>query len=251
MPTVEHKPGLAAEMLRELAPLLAEEGIDVDNIDNIDVPDLDTLQAAQLPSDRLLVAHGGQVGGRRAIPRNEDDEIGVKPIPDASRLSDEIVAVLDEEPDLAGCIGQPNRRESGLSSGHPSNRQGITRIGLAGPTGPLPLAVTEVGRDFPDLAPGGDEEAGRGRAEAGRALEPDPGVGQVLVGPAEQGQMPGRIVGKRPLVERLTELIEGARRERRLVGIDPDRGHHRSSNCGDTMGAGQAGSCALSEATLL
>jgi hypothetical protein len=43
MPTVEHKPGLAAEMLRELAPLLAEEGIDVDNID---VPDLDTLQAA-------------------------------------------------------------------------------------------------------------------------------------------------------------------------------------------------------------
>lgn len=43
MPTIEHKPGLAAEMLRELAPLLAEEGIDVDNID---VPDLDTLQAA-------------------------------------------------------------------------------------------------------------------------------------------------------------------------------------------------------------
>ena len=30
-------------MLRELAPLLAEEGIDVDNID---VPDLETLQAA-------------------------------------------------------------------------------------------------------------------------------------------------------------------------------------------------------------
>jgi hypothetical protein len=43
MPTVEHKPGLAKEMLRELAPLLAEEGIDVDNID---VPDLDTLQRA-------------------------------------------------------------------------------------------------------------------------------------------------------------------------------------------------------------
>jgi hypothetical protein len=43
MPEIEHRPGLAKQTLRELAPLLAEEGIDVDNID---VPDLDTLQAA-------------------------------------------------------------------------------------------------------------------------------------------------------------------------------------------------------------
>jgi len=42
-PQIQHKPGLANEMLRELAPLLAEEGIDVHNID---VPDLETLQAA-------------------------------------------------------------------------------------------------------------------------------------------------------------------------------------------------------------
>jgi hypothetical protein len=27
------RPGMASELLRELAPLLAEEGIDVDNID--------------------------------------------------------------------------------------------------------------------------------------------------------------------------------------------------------------------------
>ena len=42
-PQIQLKPGLAQETLRELAPLLAEEGIDVDNID---VPDLATLQAA-------------------------------------------------------------------------------------------------------------------------------------------------------------------------------------------------------------
>ncbi len=42
-PQIQLRPGLAKETLRELAPLLAEEGIDVDNID---VPDLDTLQAA-------------------------------------------------------------------------------------------------------------------------------------------------------------------------------------------------------------
>ena len=43
MPQIQHKPGLADETLRELAPLLAEEGIDVENID---IPDLETLQRA-------------------------------------------------------------------------------------------------------------------------------------------------------------------------------------------------------------
>src|SRR5260370_1003523 len=42
-PQIQLTPGLAGQTLRELAPLLAEEGIDVDNID---VPDPGTLQAA-------------------------------------------------------------------------------------------------------------------------------------------------------------------------------------------------------------
>ncbi len=42
-PEIVFKPGTANELLHELAPLLAEEGIDVTNID---VPDLDTLQQA-------------------------------------------------------------------------------------------------------------------------------------------------------------------------------------------------------------
>ena len=42
-PEIQVKPGMAKELLHELAPLLAEEGIDVTNID---VPDLDTLQQA-------------------------------------------------------------------------------------------------------------------------------------------------------------------------------------------------------------
>lgn len=42
-PQVQLKPGMADELLQELAPLLAEEGID---IGSGDVPDLDTLQQA-------------------------------------------------------------------------------------------------------------------------------------------------------------------------------------------------------------
>lgn len=43
---VEHRPGMAAEMFRELAPLLAEEGIDVNCLDELGAPDLATLQAS-------------------------------------------------------------------------------------------------------------------------------------------------------------------------------------------------------------
>lgn len=42
-PRIQHKPGLADETLRELAPLLAEEGIDLDNLDSTDMA---TLQRA-------------------------------------------------------------------------------------------------------------------------------------------------------------------------------------------------------------
>jgi hypothetical protein len=40
-PEIRRAPGMAQEMLREMAPLLAEEGIDLDN-----VPDLETLNRA-------------------------------------------------------------------------------------------------------------------------------------------------------------------------------------------------------------
>src|SRR6478735_600723 len=42
-PGIQFKPGMANELLHELAPLLAEEGIDAGNID---VADPDTLQQA-------------------------------------------------------------------------------------------------------------------------------------------------------------------------------------------------------------
>jgi hypothetical protein len=42
-PRVQHTPGLADETLRELAPLLAEEGIDIENLEATDLP---TLQRA-------------------------------------------------------------------------------------------------------------------------------------------------------------------------------------------------------------
>jgi hypothetical protein len=64
-PKIEFKPGMATEMLRELAPLLAEEGIDVDNID---VPDMETLQRAMNHAvERHNMALFTPVGDIRAL----------------------------------------------------------------------------------------------------------------------------------------------------------------------------------------
>lgn len=54
-PRVVRKPGMADELLHELAPLLAEEGID---LDGGDIPDLATLQAAM---DRAVQRHNIQL----------------------------------------------------------------------------------------------------------------------------------------------------------------------------------------------
>ena len=65
VPQIQLKPGLANEMPRELAPLLAEEGIDVDNID---VPELDTLKAAMNRAvERHNMAHFTPVGQARDL----------------------------------------------------------------------------------------------------------------------------------------------------------------------------------------
>ena len=109
MPIVEHKPGLAKEMLRELAPLLAEEGIDVDDID---APDLETLQAAMNRAverrNMQLFSPVGEARGyaittlRLAIEAIVDD--------DTRSAAAVIDSVPPESPNndsatVAGCIG--------------------------------------------------------------------------------------------------------------------------------------------------
>lgn len=109
LPRIEHKPGLANEMLRELAPLLAEEGIDVDDID---VPDLETLQAAMNRAvERRNMQLFSPVGPARDIAlvtvRLVAEAIGENNSTLAAALLDQVVP---ESPDnstatVASCIG--------------------------------------------------------------------------------------------------------------------------------------------------
>jgi hypothetical protein len=108
-PQIQFKPGLANEMLRELAPLLAEDGIDVDNID---VPDLDILQQAMSRAvERLNVTRFTPVGQARELAVTT-----LRLVIEAIAEGDTTLAaaILDQvQPDspdtttatVAGCIG--------------------------------------------------------------------------------------------------------------------------------------------------
>ncbi|MGX6607994.1 hypothetical protein ACWKSP_38630 [Micromonosporaceae bacterium Da 78-11] len=108
-PQVVRKPGMADELLRELAPLLAEEGID---LDGGEIPDLVTLQAAM---DRAVQRHNMQlftpVGEARdnaaVVMREAVIAIGAG---DGAR-SGELLDAVEPEPtepgqaSVAGCTG--------------------------------------------------------------------------------------------------------------------------------------------------
>lgn len=130
---------MASELLHELAPLLAEEGIDVDNID---VPDLDTLQQALSRAiERHNMAMFTPVGQARELAV-VTLRLAAEAIADGdTRLA---AAVLDqaqpESPDgsaatVSGCIGVALGLLDQWLSGHdtsaPAGLAKLTRL----PTG--------------------------------------------------------------------------------------------------------------------
>ncbi|MBO0773599.1 MAG: hypothetical protein J2P35_19255 [Actinobacteria bacterium] len=108
-PEIQAKPGMADELLRELAPLLAEEGIDVANID---APDLDTLQAAMNRAvERRNMALFTPVGQARELAAVTLRLAAEAITEDDARLAAAILEQAQPEspdnsaPTVAGCIG--------------------------------------------------------------------------------------------------------------------------------------------------
>jgi hypothetical protein len=108
-PHVAWKPGLANDMLRELAPLLAEEGIDVDDID---VPNLETLQAAMNRAvERLNMTRFTPVGRARELAVSALRQAVEALIKDDTKQAGAVLEqVQPDSPDnsaatVSGCIG--------------------------------------------------------------------------------------------------------------------------------------------------
>jgi hypothetical protein len=162
-PEIQFKPGMASDLLRELAPLLAEEGIDVSNID---VPDLETLQQAL---DRAMERHNMAVF-TPVGPARELAAVTMRLAAEAIAGGDTTLAagILDqaqpESPDgsaatVAGCIGLALGLIDHWLAGHdtsaPPGLAGLTRLPAGHWTGERAardiLTLARKGRAFASL----------------------------------------------------------------------------------------------------
>jgi hypothetical protein len=107
-PRIEFKPGMANEMLRELAPLLAEEGIDVNNID----VDMETLQRAMNRAvERQNMALFTPVGDRRDVAAAALRLVVEALVDDDTEVASAILDQVQPEspdnsaPEVSACIG--------------------------------------------------------------------------------------------------------------------------------------------------
>jgi len=142
-PRIQFEPGMAGDLLCELAPLLAEEGIDVDNID---VPDLDTLQQAlNRAMERHNMALFTPVGHARDLAAATLRLAAEAIAGGDTRLA---AAILDqaqpESPDgaaatVSGCIGVAlgllDQWLSGHGAGAPAGLAKLTRLPAGHGTG--------------------------------------------------------------------------------------------------------------------
>jgi len=131
-PEIRLKPGMAEQMLRELTPLLAEEGIDVDNVE---VPDMESLQRAlDRAVERQNMALFAPVGQARD-PAGATTQLAVEAIADGNSVL--AGTVLDqarpESPEgatatVAGCIGLAlGMLDEWLSGRDPHTPAGLTQ----------------------------------------------------------------------------------------------------------------------------
>jgi hypothetical protein len=104
-----HTPGLADQMMRELAPLLAEDGIDLDNPDTLDPMVLQ--QALNRAVERRNLALFTPVGQARAMTVTTLRLVVEAIVEDNTALASAILEQVEPEPSddsaasVAGCIG--------------------------------------------------------------------------------------------------------------------------------------------------
>jgi len=134
-PEIQFKPGTADEMMREIAPLLAEEGIDLEG----DVPDMETLQAAMNRAvERLNMMRFTPVGQARELAAAAlRSAVGALAEGDTALAAAVLEQVEPESPDntvatAASCIGVAlGLVDSWLGGGDPQVPKGLAeRVAL-------------------------------------------------------------------------------------------------------------------------
>ena len=149
----------------------------------------------------------------------------MQPVAHAGLLGHEVLAGLHQELQLEAPVEQADRRQVRLAQGHPGDGQSIGGVALARSSRADPLAPRELWGHLAHASAGGHQEARRGCAKAGRALDADDQLGGTAIDPGQQSAMTGRRVGEGAFGLRSPALVDQAGRQAVLVGVDPDRVH--------------------------
>lgn len=88
--------------------------------------------------------------------------MGVEAVAGPGLSVNEVITSVGQQAELGRAVLEPDRRHVGLAEGHPGDREGITRIALAGPTAAASFAPAQLRRDLADDEPGRDEVVGHG-----------------------------------------------------------------------------------------
>ena len=86
-------------------------------------------------------------------------EVPAQPIDDPGPLGDQVVAVVDQQPDLPGGTVQPGHRQLRFPQRRPGHRQRVDRIRLAVAAAGGAGVGHELGRDPHDLLAGTEQVA--------------------------------------------------------------------------------------------
>ena len=84
--------------------------------------------------DRLELAAADELGDRPTVARQQDHEVGVEAVAGPGLSVNEVVTSVGQQAELGRAVLEPDRRQVGLAEGHPGDREGVTRVALAGPT---------------------------------------------------------------------------------------------------------------------
>jgi hypothetical protein len=106
-PRVQIRPGLGADLRAELAPLLADEGIDIDNLGHVDARRLQ--EALNKAAERINLVRFTPIGAARSLAasrlREAVDALAAGERAAAFAVLGRLQPESPEEPTVAACIG--------------------------------------------------------------------------------------------------------------------------------------------------
>jgi hypothetical protein len=170
-----------------------------------------------------------RAGGRRD-GRVELMQVPAQPVDDPGPLGDQVVAVVDQQPDLPGGPVHPGGGQLRFPQRRPRHRQRVDRIGLAVGAGGGTGVGHELGWDPHDLLAGAEQVPLQPSGQVPAVFDRPAPLGAEPRHPHQQVQMVGRGGADGAFPQLAAALVDGDDRVGALVGVDPQDHHGRVSS---------------------